>query len=687
MNFSLKTSECAGNNILLLTMLSLTVIAGSVTRIPFLRLALYLLVQYTSIYLTGLTIVERADVGFRTAQAKMFSAYAAGYAFWLAVYLLFLICNVPAWSVYFTAALTAVNLLYRLFGKREKRQAVPEAGRNQLRIVLAFYLLSAAVMFLCFQARLRSADLTGYVTMHFDDQFWFREAVEGTAGFPMPDFSAMGVYRYYHYFSGTWCSFLHYLTGIELFDICFSLSWVGDLFLFAGGVYVLFSESGIGSGIPLAAAFAALLFTSGAQKITSAYYINHLYVTHFGYLPGTAMGTYVFALFLKWYQSEKKPGLQLCLCLLMFAVTMGLKAPCGCIVLAGIGSLCLLVLAEGNRGNRTGERLSGLLAGAAFLILFLLVYRFFFVYPDDPIYRTHGSGERISLTSSLFKSGFFKPAVQKLTELLGNRYLAYVPAFAAYWVLSNFVLAAFVFAALIVFLKDRPELTQVNKAILILLVFGYGVYTLLYQQGYSNVYFMLAAFPYGMLLALDVLQRSKTFGSSNGLRRLLTAFLGFALLLGVFKTSLYYGPRYVLPGLKNLSAAYSEGHEYPGSSGNDVNKRELEGLRWLRENSPKDAVVATNLAVINHKAFTTSCYSERQAYIEGEAYGAASQELQDYRYGVTEQYFRGSGDAAKTLIAEGVDYAAVFSSVEGFTSYLGLVVFENEDIMIIKLSE
>lgn len=198
---------------------------------------------------------------------------------------------------------------------------------------------------------------------------------------------------------------------------------------------------------------------------------------------------------------------------------------------------------------------------------------------------------------------------------------------------------------------------------------------------------MFALFPYGMYLSLNILGRSPDVRKEG---RLLKSFqpsaiiISLVLILGMYKTLTYY-PYFALLGLKNLNTRYDAENDYPGSTGNDVNKKELEALRWLRENSDEDALLITNLAIINDRSFTTSCYTERQIYIEGEAYGAASKALQDYRVNLIKEYYSGSDAAAQTLINEGVDYAVIFGSVPGYTGYVGNIIYENDAVKVVEM--
>lgn len=683
-----KIKEYIINNSILIEMLFIMIITGLIAQVPFYRIMLFLYVQICVIYLTGRTVLKFTKFVFRNRLSFIFSSYAVGYAVSLSLYLVTLVLNAPNISVPLTYLLSVMNIGMYINDCKKQRKGNMESisiNKVELGVAAVFFLIASITMFWCFQARMLSADITGYVSMFADDQFWFREAVEGTRGFPVPDFSASGVIRSYHYFSGTWCSFLHYLTGIEIFDICFTFSWVGDVFLLVGGIYMLFMESEHISIKYTIIALIALLFTTSAQQATKTYYFSHLFVCHFGYLLGSAMGMYSFGLFLKWYENGKRSISSLLLCIIMLLTTLGLKSPCGCLVLAGIGTVCALMLFWGKDRK---ERLSGFFVGIVFLVSFIAFYKLFFTYPKDAsIYNSLSREDRFSLTGSLFQTDHFQSLAIDLSFVFENTVIGYILTYLLYWFLSNFVVAVFMLLALYRCVKYKIRLEFKDISSLAMVVCGYLFYTIMHQSGYSQVYFMFALFPYGMYLSLNILGRSPDVRKEG---RLLKSFqpsaiiISLVLILGMYKTLTYY-PYFALLGLKNLNTRYDAENDYPGSTGNDVNKKELEALRWLRENSDEDALLITNLAIINDRSFTTSCYTERQIYIEGEAYGAASKALQDYRVNLIKEYYSGSDAAAQTLINEGVDYAVIFGSVPGYTGYVGNIIYENDAVKVVEM--
>lgn len=669
---------------ILIVMLFIMLGTGIIARIPFYKLILFLYVQINVIFLSGQNIRELLKINYRNRLSNIFTSYAIGYAVTLSLYLITLIMTVPKVSIVIAYVISIINLIIAVANFKGKDNIGTWNEVDQW-IALAAFLLTCIIMFFCFQARLFSAEITGYVYMHPDDQFWFKEAVEGTRTIPMPDFSISGVSRYYHYFSGAWCSFLHYLTGIEIFDVCYSLSWVGDLFLLIGGIYILFVEASIKDKY-LVIAFIAILLTTGMQSSTLTFYINHLYATHFGFLPGYAMGLYTFVLFLYWYKDCKRKLSVLVLCIDIFIITLGLKSPCGCLPLVGIGIVCLAMLFGGR--NRK-DKVDGLIAGLFYFFTFISIYRLLFTYPNNShIYDVAILEKRVSFspTDSLFYSGYFKELVINLTNVFENKYVGYIVSYAMYLFLSNFVVGCFILLALKICIQYKIKLRIENIASLGIVICGYLMYTLMTQEGYSQVYFLFTLFPYGMFFALNVIVNCDEKCNSNRRYNILSFIaLSAILILGVYKTIEYYIPNCASYGWKNLYNHYNASVNYPGSTGNDVNKKEMEALRWLRDNSDENALLITNLSIINDRSFTTSCYTERQIYIEGGAYGAASQELQNYRINLMKEYYTGSKAAAEVLTNEGVDYAVIFTSVEDYMEYSGKVIFENEAVIIIQL--
>lgn len=680
-NFFLK-------NGLLIELAIFMTITGLIAQVSIYRIVLFLYVQIGVIYFTGRTVLKFIKLKFSNKLSYMFSSYAIGYAVMLVIYLLSLLFHAPKVSVILAYIISGINIVTYLYDCRvctKESMEIESIDKKHLAIMSIAFFLTSLFMFLCFQARMLSADMTGYVSMFHDDQFWFREAVEGTRGIPMPDFSASGVIRCYHYFSGTWCSFLHYLTGIEIFDICFTFSWVGDLFLLVGGVYVLFAESKNMDFKYIIIALIAILFTSGVQKSTFVTYIHQLYVTHRGFLPGYAMGMYTFRLFIKWYEGEKRRTSLLVLCIILLLVTVGMKAPCGCLVLVGMGMICFKMLLFGESKK---EKVEGLISGFLILISFLIFYKLLFTYPNNPaVYKVVSQRDRLSLTDSLYFSGYFHNLAEDLSNIFENKYLSYSVTYVIYWFLSNFVMGIFIIVAIFRCIRYKICLEIDEIASVVMVICGYLCYTFYSQNGYSQGYFIMSAFPYGMYNTLNIIAKSRIVekDKSKYFDPIVVIML-LILIVGTHKTWTYYSG-VAVGGLSNLKNKYDSEKEYPGSSGNDVNKKELEALRWLRDNSDEDALLITNLAIINTRSFTTSCYAERQIYIEGEEYGAANQELQNYRVELIKKYYSGDEKAAEVLIEEGVDYAVVFASVPDYAGYVGDIIFENDAVKIIQVRE
>jgi hypothetical protein len=130
----------------------------------------------------------------------------------------------------------------------------------------------------------------------------------------------------------------------------------------------------------------------------------------------------------------------------------------------------------------------------------------------------------------------------------------------------------------------------------------------------------------------------------------------------------------------------------------------LDGLRWIRDKTPPDTVVAANNPYLRRgadpRSFLVSAFGERRVYLEGWAYSAenqivmarrlegspAEEPLADRRSANTAVFERADADAAAVLRAAGVTYLFVdrwagTPQLDGIAA----LVFENSEVRIYRL--
>ena len=96
-----------------------------------------------------------------------------------------------------------------------------------------------ALGFVVFQFTAQSAEVIGYQNMGNDPNYWFKNCVAATKGYPIPELSVNGLHLFWHMFSCFAVAIMHFCTGIEIYDICYSLSYIWDTFLFEKNVTAL----------------------------------------------------------------------------------------------------------------------------------------------------------------------------------------------------------------------------------------------------------------------------------------------------------------------------------------------------------------------------------------------------------------------------------------------------------------
>ena len=127
---------------------------------------------------------------------------------------------------------------------------------------------------------------------------------------------------------------------------------------------------------------------------------------------------------------------------------------------------------------------------------------------------------------------------------------------------------------------------------------------------------------------------------------------------------------------------------------NDISFLEMKGLRWIRENSPENIVLATNKVLFGNpeqsffsRTFITSEYSERQVYLEGfSSTNLPNMEFVMERLSQLRNYYNGIPGSASILQQNGVTHAVLFKGDQNASVTIeGGVIYENEDIAILDL--
>ena len=652
-------------------------------EVPFFRTLSLLIAQIFCVYIPGAAFLRMTGLSFKNEVAARLCAYATGYVMSVLFYASLLMTGMQAHCVIFSIAYGACfsALLFR------KRRVTIFEG-NILRADYAFLLC-------CFTCALligvavywlpnRSAEVMGYRNQEGDLTYWFKNCVAATKGYPLPELSIDGLRLYWHIFSCFEVAFLHFVTGIELYNLCFTFAYIWKTLLLTGGVYVMASFF-LKDRNSMRLVMAVTLFTSGLDPQTYVFYQYHLYRCSLAFEEGYALCMYGLVFFLMFFDAKEKSLPAYLLTLLGVAGALGLKASGGTLLLTGIAVRIILSI----RKDRQAFFKVGLLL--SYVLTYLLVSRLFIIDANALTSATSSHKIVFSPLLTITKPPHYRAVYLWLSARL-SKYLACPITAALYLVQSNYAVSIpllMSMGAMTVCKKWRHFFLYGTRDMIpltVMTVSGLGIFIFLSHPGFSQGYFIFNVFSIASVLTFMILERFKL----QNAKKVITAITVALALL-----SCCYTLRHVRDVYLISDSAYQKRVDLQSGGQNDISALEMLGLRWIRDNLPEDVVLATNKVFLNNqpmetkfsRTFITSEFSERQVYLEGfSSANLPSEEFVMERLSKLYDYYSGKQDSADVLKREGVTHAVAFKSgLEPPYHVAGELIYENDDMMVFDL--
>lgn len=633
----------------------------------------WILSQFFMVLLPGLVVVRFA--GFRKGESikDFFLAYASGYAFCILLYSILALTNLQELSFYVTVISSILCLVLLIFDIRKHGFFDFQVDVSDAKFILVLILVLFCIM-----------SITGLLENHFvgkrtelkidqDLMYWFRNSVAASRKFPLEDLSIAGTNFYYHYFSSFYNAYIHLVTGIELFDICFTYSIFTNVILLSGSVFV-FSDYFFKEKLFKYISVFIMLFCVGFEHYAVIGYSTHLYVNSFGTLEGISLLLFSFVVFLHFFDSDAKTYKKMFLSLLLFYSAVGVKAPLACVFMVPLGIACVYMLFNKKTMFKGGTY------GVICLSIFAFVYLLFIRGINHPVYI---AGETNSLSFNpvaVLKRGDFERFYFFLQKLFCSKVISGLIVFLVYIIALN-PLLLYMFSYSLCDLKKK-NLTQKQILIASGIITGFLLNLCLSHAGNSQAYFFFPVIPLATVFSLDRIKKIKQ--KSN----FIIPFV-FLIVLGLFNFlfSMYKdGSDGVVHYIK---ATYM--NKIMEKNDKTVSEKEIEGMRWLRDNSDEDSIVVTNKILSKKesgRSFVVSSFSERQVFIEGDDYGAVPSYISKIeRKKTVRSFFEGDLNAVNELKEYGVSYAVIFKSFfyDKKLEENAIIVYENPEILILKL--
>ena len=258
----------------------------------------YILAQTVFIFLPGFTIFKIFNLKTKNSNLELLLSYSIGYAFSIFLYSILLVLKLQNYTRIFGFFIFFCSILYLikhkiLFIRSENK---PERQSEEKFIFVMLFILYIIGIF-TFQLDNNFVGKINVVKPDQDLMYWFRNSVAATRNFPLEDLSISGVNFYYHYFSSFYNAYLHLVSGVELFDICFTYSFINNIFLLFSAIYLFCSEF-IKNTKNLFLSIFLILFTAGIEKYVIVTYITHLYIKSFGAVEGLSLSIFSFLFFI-----------------------------------------------------------------------------------------------------------------------------------------------------------------------------------------------------------------------------------------------------------------------------------------------------------------------------------------------------------------------------------------------------
>lgn len=651
------------NNLILLVLVTFSVAASVMAR-DVVHLLIFLLALLMVYFLPGLAISKL----FKLVQMQkydynkvVFSSFALGYCWSILMYIILLIIGIPHIVLYATIIIALLSFVYL---RKDFVSISNFKAKNVVFIsgVLAFCYLISLVNF---QYCNLSAEEIGVQNLHPDLMFWLKNTVAATKVYPLPDLSDLGNTFYYHYFSSLGLANLRYVTGIELYDLCFSYSYIINIFLLVGSVYVLCSEF-MSRQSYLYYSILLILFTTTYEPITLTYYTSHLYFGSFGLTEGFALTLFSYYLYNS-YGREGKTINGLVVSLLVFCIAVGAKAPLALVLLFGIGFDILIKL------FKREELMKNLIIGFSYCMVFLITICLFVLNLSPHFSSRPGGGLSLSGRTA-FVSGFFKEMSYSLNELYPLLPLYLLLSLILYILINSFITISL---ASIVFGRYKAiKFRDTHLEMLFMLIVGYLLFLLFSQDGFSQVYFYFISIPFGIIYFLSIIDKEDI-----KITKIERSFLTVMTIIGF--------ACFINSCTNKFSSALSKSYTVAEQTGNIISDEEIKVLRWIRDNVDNNAVLISNKIQLKdgRRSFVVSSFSERQCYMEGYYYNVWKEDpVISKRHKLIVDLFEKKGDCSCALKEEGVTHVILFKSVNKKEPKVdGKVIYNDKAAKVIEL--
>ncbi len=526
------------------------------------------------------------------------------------------------------------------------------------KIHAAYLLVFAAVVivaFLAYSAKNGGAWMANSTFIVTDNAFWLNNTSALSVSFPPANPRLSGTVIKYYYFSNIPIAFQSNALGMSGYSVgTVYYAFPKSLLLF-GGVYAVLNSLRL-SKKSILFGLIAIIFSTGIEAINVVNNTSHLMAVPFGYDIGIGCCCWTLYFVIKQYHS-KDFRYELCIGAVTFmAAAYGTKAPSALLFMIAAGIICFGWL-FGKEYKKAFSYGIGLLAAFAIIMM---------VFVNDP---TPGNSTRIG--------GFTPSQLLNYSELPSFIYSNFIskmfPSFLAYPSMVFLFLMAdplpffFSTVGILQIIKRKKARSPLYLGFAISITIGMFMGLFWCHFGKSNMYYSMAArilaILFGMCLFDREISKAKPVPS-----RSIAGLISVTLCMQVF---LFFFVGFddgclinMCKGAKKIYTLYSHSDSSRPIDSEKISHDTVEALDWIRTNTEKDSIIATDDSVsenpdpLKAKYMYSSIFSERIIYMEGYIYFHYEETIKEVsrRNNLLLNMYHNDTDSLIQLGKEDVDY-------------------------------
>jgi len=595
---------------------------------------------------------------------------------YIAVYL----AGAPDALLWVLIAVSALSLIL-IYKKRDVLKSLREdnAGAAMLSLVTAGLLIVILVYTI----------LNNFTPDFTPNTFYYHDMLFNTGNitalylrFPPLDIRDLGMSFNYHYLYTIFLAVYKNIFGISSFNLNFKLFPVTQILLFASSFYILFSryiKNMLFAGI-------AIVLVLLSDEFIFIHVMWAAFSTTFGIVL-CMVSVYFFMKYMENMENAKIRDKNFWMAILFFGMASFAKGPFALVLLAAFG--ILLVYQLFRRKNPKTVVVHGLIAlaviGVSYLVIMWNVSGFNVLTKEFATLMTRRAPDYYQWAQSAWGGSMSPLLIKALT-------------YPVYLLLNYTAVVIAFFMLLFSMIKWRRE--DIKKELFLFSFISAGVLlaSVTAQPGLSNMFFIMIAVPVSLLSIIIVFKRMGSFRSI--IKKILLIAVASAIVISA-GFNIRDAKNFTIMSIRQYpSAGLTDNpalNTTPGA--NSISYDEYLGMLWLKENTPKDAVVAgdryyyTPSEVLNDaRYFYYTAFSERQFYLEGYNYTNTTEE--NYQEIITDKLatmklvYQNDAAAIEKLRQAGVTYLvrSEFASPSfQLDPRYGKVVYGNKDIVIYEL--